>query len=160
MSANILIIGKGGCGKDTAAEIICSLYGLSFVSSSRFACKKCIFPVLAQKYGYQSYDQCYEDRRNHREEWKELISAYNSPDKSKLARELLKEFEIYVGMRCPDEFEAAKELFQEIYYIDADERVLEDDPTFKIPFDPACMVRIDNNGSLRDLTDQIEEIFD
>lgn len=156
----ILILGMGGHGKDKMAEIIRDLYGLSFASSSMAACEKAVLPVLGPKYGYQSAQECYDDRRNHREEWKQLITDYNTPDKARLCREILAENDIYVGMRCADEFAASKDLFDEIYYIDASERVETDDPTMKIEFDPSCMTWIDNNGTIHDLVEQIEEIFD
>lgn len=156
----ILILGKGGHGKDTAAEIISDLYGLSFRSSSLAACEKAVLPVLGPKYGYKTVDECYEDRRNHREEWKQLITDYNTPDKSRLCREILAECDMYVGMRCADEFAASKELFDEIYYVDASERVEIDDPTMKIEFDPSCMTLIDNNETIHEMVKQIEEIFD
>lgn len=155
-----LILGKGGHGKDTAAEIIRDLYGLSFKSSSVASSEKVVFPVLGPKYGYKTADECYEDRRNHREEWKQLITDYNTPDKARLCREILAEVDIYVGMRCPDELAESKELFDKIYYVDASERVEIDDPTMKIEFDPSCMTLIDNNGTIHEMVEQIEEIFD
>lgn len=156
----ILILGKGGHGKDTMAEIISDLYGLSFQSSSFAACEKAVMPTLCKKYGYKSAQECYDDRRNHREEWKQLITDYNTPDKSRLCREILAENDMYVGMRCADEFAASKHLFDEIYYVDASDRVPEEDPTMKIEFDPSYMTWIDNNGTIHDLVEQIEEIFD
>lgn len=153
----LLILGHGDHGKDEAAEIIERTFGLSFTSSSRAACEKAVFPIMRVTHGYSTPEACYADRGNHRLEWKELISFYNTPDKARLVKEVLTEHDTYVGLRCDLEYAAAKELFDVIIWIDASLRKpLE--PTMKIAFDPEYMIRIDNNGDICYLTTQLEAL--
>ncbi len=42
---------------------------------------------------------------NHRAEWHDLIKNYNNPDKAKLAKEILKHNDMYVGMRSQAEID-------------------------------------------------------
>lgn len=151
---NILILGHGRSGKDSVAEIIRDLYGLSFLSSSRATCSEVVYPAIKFKYGYESPEDCYNDRHNHREEWFYLISRYNTPDKSSLAKLILSRCDVYVGLRCPVEFEASRHLFDHILWVDASARMPKE-PSMRIEFDPDTMILINNNGSECDLEDEI-----
>lgn len=105
----LLIIGHGRHGKDTVAKMIGDLTGMSFKSSSEMAAQIFIYDELKGKYGYKSFVECFEDRHNHRQEWYELIRDYNNPDKAKLAKEILKYNDMYVGMRDQDEIDKCVE---------------------------------------------------
>ena len=140
----ILILGHGQAGKDTAAEILQSVAGISFVSSSWAACEKAVFPWLSQIYGYQSLKECYDDRAAHRIEWKSLITDYNTPDKGKLCREILEHHDCYVGMRCPEELAATRHLFDAVLWIDAAGRK-PSDPSMGIEYDDH-MILVPNVG--------------
>lgn len=144
----ILIIGDGRHGKDTVAELIAENTGLTFRSSSHFANERAVFPVLQGRYGYDSPEQCYEDRVNHRQEWKDLIAEYCQPA-DRLAREMLEEADIYVGLRHRREFESARSLFDVIIWVDASER-LPGEPTNDLSADDADIL-VGNDGSLSDL---------
>ena len=146
----LLILGHGGCGKDTAAEFITNHFGLTFKSSSFAACVKAVFPTLSKTYDYETPQQCFEDRRNHRQEWFELISKYNTPDKGKLCKEILKESDGYIGMRCAEELEAVRDLFDVIIWVDASKRI-PPESSMTIEQDESMIV-IDNNGTLNDLS--------
>lgn len=157
-----LILGPGRHGKDTVAEYLARQLNLSFASSSHFLCKKVVFPVLAPKLGYKDIEECYQDRVNHRETWRDLISEYNFPDKARLTREILAENDIYVGMRDAAEFEAAYSLFDLIIEVDASKRIPVDDPTYTIQLPPGQymgkvpIVRINNNLGLQDLYNSLD----
>jgi len=101
----LLIIGHMRHGKDTVAEIIEEHTGMSFKSSSEMAAEIFIYDELKDKYGYSSFIECFEDRMNHRAEWHDLIKNYNDPDKAKLAKEILKHNDMYVGMRSQVEID-------------------------------------------------------
>lgn len=150
----VLILGSGNHGKDTVAEIIRELYGLEFLSSSRATCEEVVYPVLSPKYGYESPEECYNDRHNHRQEWFNLISEYNTPDKSSLTKLILGKSDVYVGLRCPIELEASRHLFDHILWVDASDRHPKE-PSMRIEYDPQSMILIDNNGSECDLEDEI-----
>ena len=151
---SLLILGHGAHGKDSAAEYLSSITGLLFESSSLAASEIVIYPSLRNLCGYASAEDCFEDRRNQREEWKRLITEYNTPDKGRLCREILERRNGYIGMRCHFEFDATCELFDFVLYIDASER-LPDDPTMMIPYDSESMIRIDNNGSEEDMQESL-----
>jgi hypothetical protein len=101
----LLIIGHMRHGKDTVAEMIEEFTGMSFKSSSEMAAEIFIYNKLKDKYDYSSFIECFEDRMNHRAEWHDLIKNYNNPDKAKLAKEILKHNDMYVGMRSQAEID-------------------------------------------------------
>lgn len=153
----LLILGHGGHGKDTIAEFLNQGFGITFKSSSKAASEKVVFPALKKVYGYKTATECFDDRRNHREEWKRLIADYNTPDKGRLCREILSEVDCYDGMRCELEYEATRNLFDVIIWVDASERV-GSDPTMTIKRQP-YMACIDNNGSIGDTYRQVADLF-
>ncbi|MDR9452136.1 MAG: hypothetical protein RI637_13080, partial [Acidimicrobiia bacterium] len=139
--------GYGRHGKDTVAEILTN-YGYTFVSSSWAAAEHAVFPVLGPKYGYESVEECFNDRANHRREWYELIKAYNTPDLARLARQIYSEADIYVGIRDRDEFYDAKNegLFDYAIWVDASHRLpVESTDSCTVNQQDADIV-IDNNG--------------
>lgn len=99
----LLIIGHARHGKDTLAQMIHDLTGMTYKGSSEMAAEIFIYDALKDKYGYSSFRECFEDRVNHRKEWHDLICDYNKDDKARLAKEIMKRANIYVGMRSSAE---------------------------------------------------------
>jgi hypothetical protein len=156
----ILVLGHARHGKDTVAEVLRDEYGFSFASSSHFCAERVMMPYYNSKMGHPGYanvEDCYADRVNNRAEWFNQIQAYNSPDRGRLAREILETSDLYVGMRCKEEFAAAKDAFDFILWVDATERglPLEPEDSFDIEFDPQTMILVPNNGTLEDLNDSV-----
>lgn len=151
----ILIVGHARHGKDTVAEILTErIKAWSFTTSSQFACKNAVFPVLSLKYGYTTEEECFNDRMNHRKEWYDLICEYNNPKNSRLAEELLKVHNIYVGMRSKEEYLASAHLFDMVIWVDASERLpLESSDSFTLSIAdlPSDTTIIKNNKTLREL---------
>lgn len=159
----ILVIGHARHGKDTVAEFLCDNYGYSFESSSDFVGQRCVWPTWG-KDRYETYEEMFEDRVNHRELWSNLINAYNTPDKARTGREMIKELErdMYVGMRDHGEFEACQKenLFDYVIWVDASNRLPpENNPKMTMTKDDADFV-IDNNGDLTELRDNISDVMD
>ncbi|MEL7513681.1 MAG: hypothetical protein AAGK03_03640 [Pseudomonadota bacterium] len=152
----ILLIGHGRHGKDTAAEMISAFYALSFASSSEFAARKAVFPLVCDL--YEDWLAAYEDRANHRDLWFHAIAAYNERPGSTLAAELLREHDIYVGMRARAEFERSRGLFDLVIWVDRS-KVLPPEPasSMELTAEDADLV-IDNNGSLAQLLAQVEAL--
>ena len=153
MYPSIFILGAGDHGKDKFAELICKYTPeLTFISSSK-AALKLIYPQLKEKYGYSTEDECFDDRRNHREEWQRLIFEFNTPDKTKLARLVFSESNIYVGLRNKQEYLAClkAKVSDLILWVDASKRVNTKDASLTIEYDSKQMIWVDNNGSLSDL---------
>lgn len=154
----ILILGHGRHGKDAAAKIIRDVYDLKFETSSMAALYD-IHTALSAATGIHSFVELYNRRHENRKLWKALISLYNTPVKSSLARKILSTNDMYVGMRCKDEYEHSKILFDYVFWVDRS-RVEGDDPTMGIEFNPIEMIKIDNNGTLNELKFNIEVACD
>jgi len=140
----MLILGHGNHGKTDVAQFLEDIAGLSFIDSSWAACLHAVWPHMKDK--YPTAAACHADRRNNREFWYQKIREYNTPGKARLANEILHNYDVYVGMRDDEEFRASVNLFDTILWVDASQRMPEDD-TMKIEYDPRFMVRIDNNGT-------------
>ena len=157
----LLIIGHARHGKDTVAEILRNQYGLSFASSSHYVADRCIWPTWGQE-RYDSFEDMFEDRVNHRELWSNLINAYNTPDKARTGREMIRnlDLDMYVGMRNADEFQACqdKNIFDVVIWVDGSERhPPEDNPKMTMTKEMAGII-INNNGTLEELKTNIAEL--
>lgn len=106
----VLIIGSARHGKDTVAEILSRRFDLKFESSSEAASRLFIYDKLKKKYGYTSPQECFIDRMNHRKEWFDLIMEYNYDNSSRLAEQIMKYSDMYVGMRSEKELETCKKI--------------------------------------------------
>lgn len=149
-NTKVLIIGPARFGKDTMAEILEDNFHFTFESSSVAAARIFIYDELKDKYGYETFEECFEDRVNHRPEWYNLICEYNKDDKMRLAKEILKHSDCYVGMRDYFELEEAKDLFDIIVWVDAEKRLpLESQSSMTCTRSQAHVV-IDNNTTLED----------
>lgn len=96
---NLLIIGHARHGKTEAAKILTKEIGFRFKDSSQASAEIFLFDKLKDKYGYKNFNECFEDRVNHREEWFEEICKFNKDDPSRLAKAIMKSANIYCGMR-------------------------------------------------------------
>lgn len=156
----LLIIGHGRHGKDTVAEMIQNSMDLKFTSSSLFVAQECIWNAWGKE-RYQSFEDMFEDRHNYRKTWADLISAYNTPDKTRTARTMIERgYDMYVGMRRADEFEACKaiNLFDYVIWVDASKRMpLEPSDSMEM-YQAMAQITIDNNGPESALIDQIEAL--
>lgn len=160
---SLLVLGHKSHGKDFFCELLVKETQLHFYSSSYFVNEKVVFPVLGPKYDYPDAISCYEDRDNHRVEWRDLILAYNTPDRTRMAREILSEVNIYCGMRSNEEFQACEKarLFDFIFWVRATGRLNnkgvaleENDESMDIDYNPKRMILIDNSGSKDNLKHQ------
>ena len=153
----MLIIGNARHGKDSLAEIMNEVYGLTFKSSSQAAADIFLYNTLKDKYGYTTSEECFEDRVNHRAEWKELICDYNKDDRAKLAKGILEYSDCYVGMRDRAEINECMRqgLFDIIIWVDASERLpLEDPSSFDI--DKTCAdIIIENNRTFEEFKEKV-----
>lgn len=152
----ILILGHGGHGKGLAAKILALKLGVKATSSSWFVCKPVVYPKMKKLgYKYNSAEECYKDRRNHRDLWKSIISDYNSPA-DRLSKDILVDHHIYDGMRCRAEFESSKGLFDTIVWVDRSEYEPNDSSNELTQSD--CDVIINNNGTETDLFFEISKL--
>lgn len=155
----LFIIGHGRHGKDTVAEFIQKKCGLTFESSSMFCAEKVVRPWLKENRGltYDTLEECYEDRLNHREDWYTAIKEYNTPDLSRLSRAIFTEYDMYVGIRDRDEFLAAKQFSDLSIWVDAAERKDYVDPTCKV-LRSDCDIIVENNSTEQDLKEKMDRL--
>tara|TARA_R110000782_G_scaffold21299_1_gene57308 strand:- start:10447 stop:10956 length:510 start_codon:yes stop_codon:yes gene_type:complete len=153
----LLIIGSARHGKDSMAEILSEKFGLKFASSSQAASDIFLYDTLKDKYGYKTSEECFEDRVNHRAEWYEMICDYNKDDKARLAKDILKVTDCYVGMRDREEIEECMRqgLFDLIVWVDASDRLpIESKDSFNI--DKSCAdIIISNNGTYEEFVKKV-----
>lgn len=156
----ILIIGHARHGKDTIAEFIRDLFGLNFESSSVAASRIFLFDKLKELYGYQSFEECFIDRVNHRAEWYDLIVEYNKDDKARLAKEILKASQMYVGMRDHKEIQECKKqgIFNLILGVYNPRVELEPKSSFNIDIWKEADLVIPNAGTLKDLMFKVKKL--
>lgn len=164
MKTNILILGHADHGKTTVACIVAKELGVTYLDSS-FACaEKVMLPAFANiGVNYNSVEECYLDRGNHRDFWHKCIAEYNTPDKARLAKEILITHNIYCGMRCKHELQACVEqdLFHLYIWVDSFGRGLPPEPetSMSIEYNPAYMVKLHNYKGMDELEKDIVRIL-
>jgi len=153
----ILVLGHGQHGKDTVSNMISYTYGLKLGGSSELGFKA-IKPRLQKLFPNESDEQLFENRRIHRNTWKRLIKEYNTPDPTRLTRDILRVYDGYVGIRDLDEYKATEHLYDIKIWVD---RSLHkpNDPSMEIEYDPNEMLLLNNNGPLAHLKDALLEIL-
>lgn len=157
----LLIIGHARHGKDTLAEYLRDRHGFRVADSSRRAAEIFLFDKLKDKYGYKDFEECFRDRVNRRAEWFDEITKYNTPDKTRLARNILANSDIYVGMRSREEVMACRAvgLFDFVIWVDASER-LPPEPVDSCQVDVHCAhLSFNNNGKLGDFAYHAERLL-
>lgn len=155
----VLVLGYARHGKDTVCDIIKEEYGFTFRSSSEFCAEHVVHPAMRSE--YDTWQECFADRHNHRARWFDLITAYNTPDRARLARGILAESDVYCGMRNIEEFQAAESLFDAVVWVDASGRGLPPEPVESCTVHPGLTkLHINNSGSLQSLQRNTLELFD
>lgn len=157
----ILVIGSARHGKDTVAEMINKNFGLTFTSSSMAASEIFLYGALKNKYGYESPQECFEDRINHRAEWYDLIVKYNKKDRSRLAKGILEKSNIYVGMRDNEEALKCKEenLFDFVIGVHDPRKPEEPKESFNIDIWTMSDFIIPNSEGLKELEERVIKLF-
>lgn len=157
----LLILGYARHGKDSVAEIMRDLFGLKFISSSVF----CGQEALWNQWGiakYSSFDEMFEDRHNHRVLWMEMISAYNTPNKTRTAKTMFERgYDLYVGMRRQDELDACREAncFDKVIWVDRPDYPVETGSMDITKESAKPDFIISNDGTLEDLTRKVGEVI-
>ena len=157
----ILIIGHARHGKDTVAEMIEEEFGLSFLSSSMACAEIFIYNELKVKYGYESFEECFEDRMNHREEWYNMICDYNKDDAARLAKAITSKNDMYVGMRDDREINKSRKdgVFDYIIGVFDPRKPLEPKESFNIDLWKQSDVIIPNAQGLDELRTRIIKVM-
>lgn len=157
----LLIIGHARHGKDTIASMLKEEFGLTHLASSEASSTIFVFDTLKEKYGYKTVEECFEDRVNHRAEWYDLICEYNAEDPARLAKEIVKRADVYVGMRSQVEFDACKKegVFDAVIGVIDPRKPLEDSDSMSIDVEKEAHAVIYNEGTLEELRDGIKQVY-
>ena len=160
----LCIMGYAGSGKDTVCEYLKATRGFKYTTTSMLSAEHIIMPKLGYK--YESVEECFKDRVNHRAEWYDLITAYNAERGYTGLADLVLENgnDIYCGMRNWKELVACenKNKFDQYVWVSAPNRVSPEDRS-------SCSIReemtqwftriIDNDGSKDALYDKLDISF-
>lgn len=160
VNPRIMIMGHGRHGKDSVCEIIQSHYGFNFISSSELAMQLVIWPTIGKH--YISKAECFADRHNWRSLWYQLIKRYNTPDQTRLGREIFARADVYCGIRQADEFHAMKDagLFDFAIWVDASKRMAMESSESMTVNRSMCDFVIDNNGPAHELPYRTRAVID
>lgn len=163
----LLIIGHAQHGKDEVCTYLVKLLGLEYTSSSVVATDLGIFDGVIKKFlGAQHLSMkqqrvmFYANKDSFRPEMYEEIRKFNAIDKTALAREIFKDFDIYCGLRDLEEFDAIKRarLTDLVIWVDASLRVpAEPNTSMKLTKNCADII-IENNGTKAELLDKVERL--
>lgn len=158
MKSIIAICGHGDHGKGTVASYVALKTGRRYRESTSQAAARVVFAALKDKYGYKTVQEAWDDRRNHREEWADIIWEYNEPDGLTLYREMLADNDILEGVRRASEFQALKTagMVQTAIWVDASKRKPPEGPGSCQITPEDCDHIVDNNGDLDDLKVQLD----
>lgn len=156
----LMVCGHGRHGKDTLCEFL-GTKGYTFNSSSWVAAEAFIFDELKEKYGYKTVQECWDDRINKRAEWFDMISAYNGTELTKLAEYIYDNYDIYCGIRSPEEFLKAKKdgLFEMSIWVDASDRLPAEGSDSNGVTRDMCDIVITNNGTLEEFMGKLEKFY-
>jgi hypothetical protein len=146
----LLILGSSGHGKDTVADMIRDETGWTHLSSSIYCAEKVVRPAL-EKLGvhYDSIEDCFNDRGNHRSVWFTEINKFCEVDQAALAREIIKIADIYVGMRDMRQLNAVmnENLFDYIIWVEDPRKDKEPNTSMNITYEDLCS--FDKNSEYR-----------
>ncbi|KJZ23279.1 hypothetical protein [Tritonibacter mobilis] len=152
----LLIIGHGQHGKDCTADVLAQQYGLRVISSSKFAARKAVFPLVSDL--YVDWREAYEDRHAHRDLWYHAIAAYNLRPGPMLAEQILEQHDVYTGMRRRAELVHSRHLFDLVVWVDAMRRLPpEPSSSMELNATDADWI-VDNNGPLEALPGEIAKL--
>ena len=156
----LLILGHAQHGKDTVAELLRDRHNYKLTSSSELMAKRIVEEGLLGG-RYSTWQDCFEDRVNFRDEWFDLFVNYNTPDLTAWSRKVMETSDMYVGMRNRDELIACvvKGVFNWIIWVDRSEHVAPESYTsFTISQDQHMAdFIINNNHEYEDLVRTVDQ---
>jgi len=146
-------------GKDTVADLFVKHYGLRKVSASHIYARD----IIAEGYlgPYESVEECYQDRVNHRAAWYEFVRSKAREDPTYYVRQILAEGDMYVGHRGIFEYESTCHLFDATIWVDASKRGLPGEGKDSCEMSPTIHhdFYIDNGGDLWETKAQVDAVY-
>lgn len=154
----IMVVGYARHGKDSVGQILHDTFEFQYKEASRVIAEEIAFPALKDVYGYESEEECYQDRVNHRKEWYDLVNDYCGSDPTRFGRLVYSQSDVYTGVRHKREFHAMKNanVFQISIWVDRSNHEPPEDKSSNTIEPWMADFVIDNNGSPEDLQQMVE----
>jgi hypothetical protein len=152
----IAIVGPGKSGKTTASQWLAEHTPLRYAGSTSAAAANVVCSHATMRGRYATLEECYADRRNRRQEWRDIILQYNQPDGLRLYRDMVRKSDILDGIRDGRELQACRDagLADVVVWMQRD---VPTDPS--MGFGPEVADRVINNdGSFEELYAQLREL--
>ena len=160
----LAIVGPGRSGKDTVARWLRDHTPMRFTRGSSEAAATIVWEAMRSPNSsiwppvrYETPEECWQDRHAFRADWARIIGEYNTPDQTRLNREMLRDQDIIVGLRWADELAACTRagMFQLVMYF---HRPACHDSTCQITPEMADVV-INNTGTEPELFCKLSHLF-
>jgi len=155
----LMIIGQGGHGKDYMGEIL-SERGYNSISPSLFCASEVVYPHMKDQ--YTSFEEFYNDRKNHRAFWYEKINKYCGDNLARVGEGIYETFEICCGVRDQGELHAIRDkgLYDFCIWVDAYDRLgdTEDESSMTVTKEDADFI-IYNNGDRLEFIEAVDELY-
>lgn len=147
----IAVCGPSECGKDEFSVQLAEVAGLTYTKSTSEYATPDVFQHWGSWQGYEDEFACWQDRRNHKDEWANIIdSVINADDKAMLYRRCAKEQDILTGIRRRGQFEAVREAKIVDLWVWVDRPGIAVDPNLEYTKEE-CDLIVDNSGTLTGL---------
>lgn len=147
----IAICGPGRVGKDVVAEYLSSRHKFVYAGSTSVVISR----EVARREGI-TFEEAHAQRHDRRDDWFRIGNELRAIDKARLAREVLCDGDLCVGVRDYDEMAAVRdeELVDLAIWVD---RPVPFDPTLKYT-SALCDIILPNHGTLADLYRRLDRL--
>lgn len=139
-------------GKDTVADMFVRVGKLIKLNASHFIAYDIMH--LTDLGPYESLQECYEDRVNHRATWYDFIRERNADMPNYYVEKCLEGGDMFVGHRNRSEFELSKDMFDATIWVDASERGLPKEDISSCDLDVTGHDFVINNGRSLEWTEE------
>jgi hypothetical protein len=159
MTLKIAICGEGESGKDLAGEMLAEMSTLRYVASTSKFASDIVWNQWGRWQGkyvnhelveplWKDSQACWNDRRNFRLEWKEIIRDHNRDDPAKFYRDCLAEQDILCGIRTKEDIIACRAAGLVDLWIWIERKFTPKDPTVTYGPEHCDIVLLNNGGRL------------
>lgn len=154
MTKRIAVCGYGRHGKESTSRILSELTGLCYTKSTSEAAAELVFSHTQESHGYETVQECWNDRHQHRSTWAKIIWDHNKPLGITLYADMVRNgIDILDGIRQADEIAACVEhgIVDLTVWVDASKRKPIEDASSCTLGPDDCQYIIDNNGTIEQL---------
>jgi gluconate kinase len=155
MNRPLMILGYANHGKTTVAHFIVEHFNLRFVDTSEFIAKN----IMVAKGYYSDIEQAFSKKTQDRALWYREVQNYNEEDAAALVKALLKDSDIYVGLRDKRELKkTVADIDPFIVWILDERKPKESTDSCTVSQEMAHII-VKNNGTEQELKQQLIELL-